>query len=120
MEILAVAVGLLPDADAPLASEHPINLGHQAYGLVEEALLLQLLIKGDEQYEAKGVGPQIAETIRPDALCTHPSEFAEDIVDVLEPGHGLARCGPCGDRPRGTLPLEDQEFSFYLWAQALR
>ena len=60
MEILAVAIGLFTDTDAALPPEHALDLGHELHGLVEEALLLQLIIERDEEDKTEGVGPKIA------------------------------------------------------------
>jgi hypothetical protein len=40
MEILAVPVGLLADANAARPSEHTLHLHHEPFGLVKKVLLL--------------------------------------------------------------------------------
>src|SRR5665648_171106 len=89
MEVLAVAVRLLADADAALAPEHSFHLGDHPQRLVEIFLLFERVVEGSEQDDAESVRPEIAKAVRPDALLAHPGELSKDSVNVLEPAHYL-------------------------------
>ena len=110
VEILTVPIGLFANTDATLPSQHTLNLTLQCYSLVKELLLLQLLIKRDEEDEAKGISPQITQPVRPDVLRPHEGKLGEDIVDALESGHG----------PDAIWAWADRSSAFYLRLRAPR
>jgi hypothetical protein len=87
VKILSVAVGLLADADAPLAPEHALDLADELNCLVEITLLFQLLVKRHQQHKSERIGPEIAQAIGPYALFAHEIELGKDIVDVLQASH---------------------------------
>src|SRR5665648_789268 len=89
MEVLAVAVRLLADADAALAPEHTFHLGDHPQRLVEIFLFFERVVEGREQDDAECVRPKIAQPVWPDALFAHPGELLQDSVNVLEPAHQL-------------------------------
>jgi hypothetical protein len=90
VEILAVAVRLLADADAARPPEHAIDLGNQSFGLIEITFVPQRLIERHEKHETECIGPQIAQAVRPDPLLAHPGELVERVSSVAQPTH----CSP--------------------------
>ena len=91
VEILTVAVRLFADADAARAAENAIDLGDQPFGLVKVALLAQRFVERDEKHEPEGIGPQIAQAVRPDPLFTHPIELLEHIGRIGQSAHRRTR-----------------------------
>ena len=92
VEILAVAVRLLADADAARPPEHAIDLGHQSFGLIEITFVARRLIERYEKHDTERIGPQIAQAVRPDPLLAHPGELVDRVSSVAQPTH-------CSPRP---------------------
>jgi hypothetical protein len=42
------------------------------------------MVERDVENDAEGVGPEIAQAVRPDALGPHPVKLGEDVVDVAQ------------------------------------
>jgi hypothetical protein len=84
MEILAVAVLSLPYAQSARTAEDALGIGHQPLGLGEPAFLSGFTVERDVEYDAEGVGPEIAQAVPPDPLGPHPVEPGEDVVDVAQ------------------------------------
>jgi len=89
MEILAIAVGRFADADAAGTPKHALGFSNKPFRLVEIPALFQFGIERNEEDDAEGVGPQIPEAVRPDALGTHPGQLVEDIRYVFARRHDL-------------------------------
>jgi hypothetical protein len=83
VEILPIAVGLFPDANAPLPPKHAIDLRHEFLRVVQIGLLVECLIERDKKNEAESIGPKIAQPVRPNPLRAHPRKLAQDIINVL-------------------------------------
>jgi len=84
VEVLAVAVRFLADAVAARATENAVDRAHEILGLIEERRLFEVAVERDKQDQAEGVGPQIAQPVRPDALAPHPVELGEDVIGPLK------------------------------------
>ena len=89
MEILAIAVGRFADANAAGAAKHAIDFSDHPFGLVEVPALFQRDVERDKENDTEGIGPQIPETVRPDALRTHPGKLVDDVPWVLGCCHSL-------------------------------
>jgi hypothetical protein len=84
MEILAVPVGGLADPDAPPAAEHALDLGDEMLGCLEIFRFSKLPIQRDQQHQAEGISPEIAQAIGPDPTLAHPVELLQHIAGVLQ------------------------------------
>ncbi len=67
VEVLAIPVRGLADADAPGPAQDPLDFGHHPFGLGQEPVVLKFVVQGDQQHHSEGVGPEIAQPIGPDA-----------------------------------------------------
>src|SRR5207247_9993542 len=81
VEILPVAIRRLPDANAARAAEHPVDFRHDPFRLIEKALLTGLDMERNQKHHPKGIGPQVASSLRPYALRAHPAQLVENMVN---------------------------------------
>src|SRR5438270_3542084 len=84
MEVLAVAVWRLADANAPRPAEDPFHVADQCFGLIQPAPFAELTIKRNQEHEPECIGPQVPQSIGPNPLRSHPVELREDIGDIAQ------------------------------------
>src|SRR6266516_271474 len=83
VEVLAVPIRRLADANASLAAEHALDLGDEPARLLEKARVFGYVVERYEQHQPEGIGPQISRSIGPDPRFTHPLETIQRIVDSM-------------------------------------
>src|SRR3981189_940793 len=91
VEILPIAIGGLADPDATCSAEHSVYFRYEPLGLVQITSIPELPVQRDEQHQAKCIGPQVAQPVRPDPLLAHPAQLVEDHFDICRQ---LARLDP--------------------------
>ena len=82
MEILSVAVGLLADADPTRPAEDAIDFRRQPFRLADKPVLAEVLVERNQKHHSEGIGPQIAQSVGPDAVFPHPAQLGEHVVHV--------------------------------------
>ncbi len=84
VEILTIPVGLLANPNPAAPAQHSVHFRHNPLGFGQVVLVSKLLVKRNEEDDSKSIRPEVAQSVGPNLLLSHPFQPGEHEGYVLE------------------------------------